>query len=263
MRARPEGQAIEPLLRWIGEHVRGFYAAIGVYLAIGLVVSVGALLAFGGLAYLVIAGATVRFDEAVLLWLHDRATPWLDAWALKLTPLGSTVVVVMVVLVASAFLWIGRHRWSVALLWVAMLGGAVLNTALKWAFARPRPELWTRMHAGDSSFPSGHAMSAVAIYGTLAYLVARLEEGVWMRRLTIGIAAVTIVLTGATRVYLGVHYPSDVVAGYLVALGWAVFCALGVEAVRFFRSRRPEVGGEERDLDRGLVSVRDALRPDG
>jgi undecaprenyl-diphosphatase len=256
-------RSLEPLLRWIGRHVRGFRAAIGVYLAIGLGISVAALLGFGALSYLVTAGATHAADESILLWMHEHSTPRLDSWARKLTPLGSSVVAVMVVLVASGFLWTWRQRWSLLLLWVAMLGSAVLNVTLKWAFSRPRPELWDRMHAGDSSFPSGHAMTAVVIYGTIAFLLARLEEGRRIRRLTLGIAALTILLTGATRVYLGVHYPSDVVAGYLVALVWATFCALGVEAVRYFRGRRPEVAEEERGLNRGMEPVRDALRPDG
>jgi undecaprenyl-diphosphatase len=253
---------VRATLRWIGRHIGGFYAAVGVFLVLGLSVSLTALLIFGALALLVANGLTQQVDEAVLLWMYDRANPWLDSWASKLTALGSTVVVVMVVLVATLFLWISRHRWSVALLWTAMLGSAVLSKSLKSMFDRPRPELWERMHAGDASFPSGHAMSAVVIYGTLAYLVARLEKDRTVRRLTLGVAGMVIVLIGLTRLYLGVHYPSDVLAGYVAALSWASFCALGIEAVRYFRHRAWDAAAGERDLERGMDPVRDALRGD-
>lgn len=253
---------VRATLRWIDRHIRGFYAAIGVFLTLGFTVSLTALLIFGALALLVANGLTQQIDEAVLLWMYDHANPWLDSWAAKLTALGSTVVVVMVVLVATLFLWISRHRWSVALLWTAMLGSAVLSQSLKAMFDRPRPELWERMPAGDASFPSGHAMSAVVIYGTLAYLVARLENDRTVRRLTLGVAGVVIVLIGLTRLYLGVHYPSDVLAGYVAALSWASFCALGIEAVRYFRYRAGEAAAAERDLDLGMDPVRDALRGD-
>jgi undecaprenyl-diphosphatase len=243
---------LQSLLAWIREHVRGFHTAIGVYLAIGLACSIGALLAFAALALLVVGGATQRMDEAILLWMYERSSPFLDSWALKITALGSTVVVMMVVLVASAFLWTSRHRYSVLLLWVAMLGSAVLSTVLKAAFARPRPELWDRVYAGHASFPSGHAMSAVVIYGTMAYLLLRLERTRALRRLTAGVTVLVILLIGVTRIYLGVHYPSDVIAGYVAALSWAGFCALGIEAIQYFRRRRPGIGEEEEDLERGV-----------
>lgn len=255
---------LRSLLDWISHHSRGFYAAIGAYLAIGLGVSVAALLVFGLLATLVAEGVTQRMDEAILLWMYEHSSPWLDKWAMKLTALGSTVVVVMMVVVSSALLWMSRHRWSVALLWVAMLGSAVLSSTLKAAFDRPRPELWERSAASAASFPSGHAMSAVVIYGTLAYLVARIEEGPKMRRVTLGVAAFVILIIGTTRLYLGVHYPSDVIAGYAVALGWATFCALGIEAVRYFAGRKPEIARGERDLAEGIEPITDALhRHDG
>lgn len=236
-------RGLEAVLSWIQEHVRGLRAEVGVFLALGLVISLAMLLLFGLIAALVARDATQAMDEAVLLWMYGHSTPRLDAWALELTMLGSSVVVVVVVAVASAFLWVSRHHYSVLLLWVAMLGGAVLNYTLKAVFARPRPELWERMHAGSPSFPSGHAMTAVVVYGTLAYLVARLESGRGMRRLTFAVAGLLIATIGSTRLYLGVHYPSDVIAGYMAALSWATACALGIEALQYFRSRGGHRGG--------------------
>lgn len=231
-------RVIFSLARWVDGHFRSLRAAIGALLTVGLIVCAAALLVFAVLAVLTESGWVQAMDEAVLLWMYEHSTPFLDSWALKLSTLGSSVVAVMIVLVASAFLWIGRHRWTLAVLWSAMLGSAVLSTTLKAAFARPRPMLWERTHASEASFPSGHAMSAVVIYGTLAYLVARLESERWMRFLTFGVAGVAILIIGLTRLYLGVHYPSDVIAGYAVALAWATLCALAIEVAVHVRARR-------------------------
>lgn len=249
----PAPASLRPLLRWIGAHVRGFHAALGVFLSAGLALALAAVLAFAMIARLVGRGATQAADEAALRWIAARHTPLLDTVALQLTYLGATSVVAITLLVASTLLWMGRHRWSVALLWTAVLGNAALNTALKLAFARPRPTVFPFRISGigesASSFPSGHAMSSVVVYGTLVYLVARLEPTRRMRRATLVFAAVLVLLIGASRLYLGVHYPSDVLAGYVAGFAWAATCALGVEAVRWFRGRRPGIGAEEAGLD--------------
>lgn len=95
-------------------------------------------------------------------------------------------------------------------------------------------------------------MGAMVMYATLAYLVARLESTPALRRLTFVFAAILVSLIGASRMYLGVHYPSDVLGGFLIGLAWATFCALGIEAIRYFRRRKPGVERVEHDLDAGL-----------
>jgi undecaprenyl-diphosphatase len=243
--------ALFPLLRWIERHVRGFYGALGLFLSIGLTLGLLAIGAFALLAELMAKGATQAFDDAVLLWLYQYRTPWLDVAALEVTALGAGLVVWMTLMVASAFLWATRHKLSVLLLWVAVVGGGILNTALKAMFDRPRPQLvpWATAYAGHSSFPSGHAMTAVIVYTTLAYLVARLEPTPLLRRLTLGMVAVVILMIGLSRLYLGVHYPSDVLAGFVAGFAWATFCAAGIQAIHYFRHRKPEVQEAERDLD--------------
>lgn len=123
-------------------HVQGFYSALGLFLSIGLALALLAIAAFVGLAELVEEGATQRFDNAVLLWLNARSTPWLDVAALEVTALGAGLVVWMTVQVASAFLWQTRHHYSAYLLWIAVLGNGLLNSALKAGFDRPRPNLF-------------------------------------------------------------------------------------------------------------------------
>lgn len=245
------------LLRLIGSHVQGFYAAVGVFLVIGLALVTVAAAVFAQIAHAVVKGQTQQFDTAILRWMGSIGAPWLDAAALEVTALGARVVVYMVVLVASVFMWQSRHHYSAALLWVSVIGSGLINSVLKLTFNRPRPDVfpWRTQHVGLASFPSGHAMTSIVVYGTLAFLVARLAPTRWLRRLVWIVAILVIVLVGLSRLYLGVHYPSDVLAGFLIGAAWAIICALGIEAVRYFRTRRPEVVVEEKDLDVPVVGA--------
>jgi undecaprenyl-diphosphatase len=239
------------VFRLIGEHVRGFHAAIGALLIVALAIILVCVAFFAMLANVVMAGGTQKFDDAVLLWMNQHASPELTDVALNLTALGAGMVVWFMVIVASVFLWSTRHRWSVGLLWVSILGSGLINSSMKLFFERPRPQLfpWRAPYAGLSSFPSGHSMTAMVCYATLAYLVTRLEATKFLRRFTFFVAAVLIVSIGLSRMYLGVHYPTDVLAGFTMGLAWAAFCALGLEALRYFRHRKPEVAAQEKDLD--------------
>jgi undecaprenyl-diphosphatase len=259
-RSAPRGGPLRPLynllyrlLRWIGAHVQGFYRAVGVFLIIGLVVVLVAAVGFATLAERVMAGDTLQMDETILRAMERMGAPWLDNIALEVTALGARVVVWMVVLIASVFLWSSRHHYSAALLWVSMVGAGFVNAALKVSFNRPRPDVfpWRTTHVGLASFPSGHAMTSIVVYGTLAFLIARLAPTRLLRRLTWTLAILVILLIGWSRLYLGVHWPSDVLAGFVMGAAWAVICGLGIEAVRYFRSRRPMVVVEEKDLETG------------
>lgn len=249
------------LIRWVDGHVRGLYAAVGVYLLIGLACMGVAVALFGMLAALVSGGLTQGVDQAIMRGVAELEHPMVRTVALEVTALGGVGVMWMTLLLASAFFWVTSHHYSVLLLWSALVGGSTLNFLLKSLFERPRPELfaWRTELVANSSFPSGHSMTAVALYATLAYLIVRLEPTVALRRMTLALAAGVILLIGSSRVYLGVHYPTDVLAGFLVGLGWASFCALGIEAVRYFRHGRSgeEVG--ERDVERGTEPIREAL----
>lgn len=250
---RPKGPASDArfrLFRWVGEHVRGFHAAVGALLFVGLAIILVCVTLFGMLADEVMEGDTLPFDRSVLLWMNRHATPPLTGLALDVTALGAGTVVWLVVVIASVFLWASRHRWSAALLWVSILGSGLINTIMKLFFQRERPHLfpWRVPYAGLSSFPSGHSMTAMVCYATLAYLIARLVPSRFLRRFTIFVAGLIIVLIGLSRMYLGVHYPTDVAAGFIMGLAWSAFCALGLEAIRFFRHRQPEVAAQEKDL---------------
>ncbi|HEX8907523.1 MAG TPA: phosphatase PAP2 family protein [Longimicrobiaceae bacterium] len=248
---QPARNAMFRLFRWVGGHVRGFHAAVGALLFVGLAVILICVALFAALADEVMEGDTLPFDRAVLLWMDRHSSPMLTGLALDVTALGAGTVVWLLVIVASVFLWVSRHRYSAALLWVSILGSGLINSVMKLFFNRPRPHLfpWRVPYAGFSSFPSGHSMTSMVCYATLAYLIARLVPSVFLRRFTFGVAALIIVLIGLSRMYLGVHYPTDVLAGFMMGLAWSSFCALGIEALRFFRRREPALAAQEQDLD--------------
>ncbi len=248
-RLRVFADLIYSILRFIARHIRGFWGAIAAFLTVGFLVGLSAVLLFALFAWIVLGGATQAADERVLQWFEANRTPGVDTIMLEITTLGDGIVLFMIVAVASVFLWLTRHRWSVYLLLIGYVGGWILNRVLKDAFERPRPAVVEGIDIVHSlSFPSGHAMTSVIAYGAVAYLVARLAPKPTLRRFTWGLAILIILAIGTSRMYLGVHYPSDVLGGYLAGLAWLAFVASGVTAVRFFEPRRPEVVVEEKDL---------------
>jgi undecaprenyl-diphosphatase len=235
-------------LRALGVRANSFYATVGVFLIIGVVIAVAGTLAFAEVGEWVQKGVTQSFDVAVLEWMHRHNTPLLTQAAVELTYLGTGTVVLMIVAVAALFLWHTQHKHSARLLLAAVAGNIVLNGVLKLVFHRDRPTVFEwQTTAVSSSFPSGHAMSATVCYGTVAYLVIRLQKHHWSRVLTGTAAVVLILLICTTRLYLGVHYPSDVIAGMLVGLAWAGFCMATLEAsLVIARRRAPRAVVEER-----------------
>jgi undecaprenyl-diphosphatase len=241
--------ALYTILRFIARHVRGFWTALAAFLTAGLAVGAAAAIAFGVLAGIVQGGTMQSIDESVLRWLEARRSPVVDDIMMEATTLGDGIVLIMIVAVASVFLWLTKHRWSVYILIVGMVGGKFLNTLLKASFDRTRPSAveWIDQ-VSSPSFPSGHAMGAFIVYGTVAYLVARLEPTKRLRFATWFVAIAIIIAIGVSRMYLGVHYPSDVIAGFAAGLAWVAFVASSVTAVQFFAPRRPVTAEEEHDL---------------
>lgn len=261
---------INGLLRWIAGHVRGFYAAVGVFFIAGMGVALLALALLALVAQIMAAGLTQRWDEAIVYSFSQITNPVFDGLALLGAALGSQVAGWTALVVGSIYFWRSRHHYSVYILWIAILGGRFLNSTLKAAFGRTRPTLVqgdleffgrTWSFPDSPSFPSGHAIHAVIIFGTLAYLIIRLEPTVRMRRATLAVAFAMIALIGLSRIYMGVHYPSDVIAGWLVGFIWATFAAFGIEAVRYFRTRKPEVELEEKDLEKGIQPIEEVVHP--
>lgn len=179
-------------------------------------------------------GDTHAIDTAIILSLRapgDPADPigprWLEDAVRDVTALGSAPVLVIAVLAVAGFLALARaHRLALFTL-AASLGGLALSSALKYLVDRPRPELVpAEAYTFTSSFPSGHSLMAAVVYLTLAVLVVRLMERRRLKSYALGIAVLLTLLVGASRVYLGVHWPSDVLAGWAAGAGWALACWL-------------------------------------
>lgn len=245
------GDAMYRLLRLIARYVRGFYGAVVTYLSFAFFVFLGAIWVFATMTQEVLEGSTQALDEAVLTYVESHRSHIMDKVALEVTALGNFATLAVLVLAVSIFLWQTRHKISVILLGAAMFGGAILNTLLKEIFDRPRPSV---VEAGTDvmtqSFPSGHAMAAFIAYAGVAYLGGRLEPTRTLRWTTWTLAALLILAVGASRIYLGVHYPSDVIGGYIAGLAWLAFVMSGITAVRYFARREPaEAAKHEQDLE--------------
>ncbi|TAM57694.1 phosphatase PAP2 family protein [bacterium] len=193
---------------------------------IGLPVLAVCLLTLFGLAKLtedVFEQETHRFDVGALLWIHHFATAGADHIALGLTFLGNPIWVIAVIVVSFALLWLAGWRSEALMLLVACAGAFALDVGLKLSFRRERPALWPQLVSETSySYPSGHALFSLVLYGFLAYVVAsRFPRVAW---LSYGGAGALVIGIGASRLYLGVHWPSDVMAGLAVGLLWLVTC---------------------------------------
>ena len=236
------------LLRWIRRRANNVYATFGIFLVIGGLLAIAGTFGFAQLAGHVRSGSTQAFDDTVLSWIGKQRTPVLDSVMLEITALGTGTVVMMVVFVAGLFLWLNQHKHSAALLVIATLGCLLLNNLLKAGFGRPRPDViaWST-HASFYSFPSGHAMSATVVYSTVAYLAARLQRTHKARVAMMATALLIILLICVSRLYLGVHYPSDVIAGMVIGLAWAGFCMATLEAIQLYARRNaPQLLQEEK-----------------
>ncbi len=162
-----------------------------------------------------------EMDSAIIAWIQNMEHPILTQIAVGLSFIGSrdpVILLTIIVIVLSYRLL--KHRMEIVLLIGVVLGSSILNLLLKLGFQRARPDLHRLVEITGYSFPSGHSMAAFSFYGVLAYLLWRhipSNTGRWM---LVIIATVMILSIGISRIYLGVHYPSDILGGYLAACTW-------------------------------------------
>jgi undecaprenyl-diphosphatase len=183
----------------------------------------------------------LRIDAAVHAWFGSRRTPFASALFVAITTAGGAVgMAALVIAVLGVLIARRRFRWA-AYLVVTSLGGALLNQVLKLHYVRPRPDLKLAvLDAAGYSFPSGHAMSATIVLGALAYLAARSTEA-WRNKSAALAALATLALAiGISRVYLGVHWASDVGAGFAAGLLWVSATTTGYELFRQYRLGQAE-----------------------
>jgi undecaprenyl-diphosphatase len=199
---------------------------------LGAVIVLGLILTFIHLADKVAEGDTRQFDDWVLGAVRtgpERSTlvgpPWLRSGAEDITALGGPTVLGLTMLVVTGYLFLHRLYRNGTFVLVASVGGWVLNSLLKASFSRARPDIVPHLReVMSSSFPSGHAMTSAAVYLTLGALLMRIAEGRVAKYYCIAVAMLVTFLVGCSRVLLGVHYPTDVIAGWLIGMSWALLC---------------------------------------
>jgi undecaprenyl-diphosphatase len=212
-----------------------------------------ALLGFIQIVDEVREGETHALDEAVLQALRnpaDLADPvgpwWLEIMFRDITALGGTTVVVLITAASIFYLLIDKKRAAALLVLIAVGGGTLISQALKGAFARPRPELVAHLvDVQTLSFPSGHAMLSAVTYLTLGALLARVQPRRRLKAYFIGMAILLTLMIGTSRVYLGVHWPTDVLAGWCLGAAWALLCW----AVMLWLQRRGRIEEEANSAD--------------
>jgi undecaprenyl-diphosphatase len=192
----------------------------------------GLLFAFGFIAQEMAKGKTLAFDRAVMLALRSSADPsvpigpaWLPEAARDVTSLGSIVVLVIVTLAAVGYLFLAGKSAVAWLMLIAVVGGIALSDLLKLAFERARPDVGTPLaRVFTTSFPSGHATLSAITYLTIGAILARSQPSSTISLYFMSLAVFLTVLVGVSRIYLGVHYPTDVLAGWCIGAAWAMGC---------------------------------------
>lgn len=204
------------------------FRALGASAVAGLLLAFGCLLFFWWIAGEVLRGETQNFDDSARTQVHELASPALTAVMHGASFVGSTVI--LTVLGIGFVVWFYLADWKRAIMVFLMTnaGAAVLLNTLKFSFARPRPQPYFDTILPTSfSFPSGHAMFAICFFGILAYLIHARYNRRAAQIAAWTIAIPLIFLIGFSRIYLGVHYPSDVIAGFAAGFVWLVAVALG------------------------------------
>ncbi len=226
---RSVASQLEPLLDRLSP--QGY---LGLHLTIGILLLVGASWLFGGIAEDVVTGDPLTvFDRSVAAWFHERRTSALTTTMQLVTGLASTLWVTGITLVAALILWWKRCWHRLLALVLVVPGGMAVAFLLKIAFHRQRPDFADSFLVFDGySFPSGHTMAATLLYGLLAaYAVISLKAWRWRVGAILG-ALVMVLLVGFSRVYLGAHYPSDVLAAAAAGLAWLALCLTALDILR-------------------------------
>ncbi|MTH66132.1 MULTISPECIES: phosphatase PAP2 family protein [Paracoccaceae] len=227
-----------------------FLKATGIDKAVAAVVAVGSLLLFGfiKIADEVVEGETRTFDEAILMALRTPGDitqpigpPWLHEMVRDFTALGSTGVLAVITFGVASWLLFSKRAKTAGLVVASVVGGVAFSNLLKWSFARPRPDLVPHSVAVfTNSFPSGHAMMSAVVYLTLGILIARTQQTLALKIYVLALAVFLTALVGMSRVYLGVHWPSDVLAGWAVGACWALFCSFILSGLQETGKVEPE-----------------------
>ncbi len=237
---------IELLLEWIKKKItmNGVYnrkiSPLGTFgrdliggSALGLVF----MLLFAKLSAELLENELKRFDQIIVGFVGLLNSPLTTRIMKAITIMGSPAMMIFLALLVWFYLHrVKKHFWDANMVIVSLTGSWIMNEILKWLFQRQRPDIAHLVKATGYSFPSGHAMVSFAFYGMLAYLM-RINIGTRKQRsFFVCLFLFLVFAIGFSRIYLGVHFPSDVLAGYAAGGFWFVGCVLGLQAIRYHKS---------------------------
>ncbi len=177
-------------------------------------------LGFCSIAILVKAQKLTEFDQTIIHFIQGLECKQLTSVMKFFTQIGSFSSIMMIFLLVSVILVLYKSKLNMFIFGIVVLGTPLLNEMLKQAFQRSRPYLHRLIEIGGYSFPSGHSMNAASLFGVLAYFLWKHVPSKAGRTAVLSISGLLILMIGGSRIYLGVHYPSDVIAGYLVSISW-------------------------------------------
>lgn len=207
----------------LGKHEVGLLVAVFICASL--------LWTFGAIAEEVVEGDTHRLDMAILMSLRTEGSPpdllgppWFEEMMRDITALGSYAFIIIIVTAAVGYLLLIRKRSLALLMLGAVAGGMLISNLLKSGFDRPRPDIDHAAQVFTPSFPSGHAMLSAVTFLTLGALLTRVNTDWRAKVYFLTVAVLLTAMVGFSRVYLGVHYPSDVLAGWCVGSAWALVC---------------------------------------
>lgn len=193
--------------------------------SIPLLIAALSLTVFALIALSVSDNQIHRFDDNLIGWVQGMESPGMTKWMQAFTWIGSGLPVIIITIISMIVLYVFlRHRRELLFLAVVIAGSALLNALLKLAFQRARPTIHRLIEASGYSFPSGHSMAAFSLYGGLAFLIWKHIPTATGRVMMIIVSAAFILTIGLSRIYLGVHYPSDVAGGYFLSGSWLAIC---------------------------------------
>jgi undecaprenyl-diphosphatase len=241
------------MLRQHSSRLRSLLPNIEPVVLVAMALATAALWGFINVADEVVEGDTHDFDRWVLVALrtstdlHDPIGPrWVEEVARDISALGGLAFVAIATVGIAVYLFIDRKGRMALFLTVSTASGALVGIVLKAVFSRPRPDLVPHLSPTfSSSFPSGHSLTAAVVYLTLGALVASVVTNVWLKAYLLAVGVLITIAVGLTRIYLGVHYPTDVLAGWLADLLWALVCWL--------IARRLQILGKVEAPQTGLV----------
>ena len=236
---RPMRDGPQRLLHWLGSHEMTVLLAVAG-------ISAGVWM-FAALAGEVMEGDTQAFDRTVLLALRQPGTlaplgpPAVQEAARDITALGGVAVLAMVIGIVAGFLILDGKRNMALFVCGSVVSGLIVGAILKDIVQRPRPDLVPRVaYFSGASFPSAHSMMSAVTYLTLGALLARSHERKLLKAYFLLLAVLLTIAIGVTRVYLGVHWPTDVLAGWTAGAVWAMLCWLAARSLQRRRTLEPE-----------------------